>query len=189
MTRTNMMRTLSVLALGAAVLAGPALARGDNGHGGPRAMPSFEQLDTNGDGSLTMDEFEAPAKERFAAADTNGDGALSAEELDAARPQGRHMRGDGPRFGRMMPGMRGGDRAEMTPEMRQERATQMIEHLDDNGDGLLSAEELAAGPNPDRIFAKMDADGNGAISKAEFDAAKAKFAEMGPHGAMMRPQN
>lgn len=59
----------------------------------------FAAMDANGDGYLTMSEFqtalpETPA-EAFMAADTNADGALSAEELAAAQEAGTLPSGDG----------------------------------------------------------------------------------------------
>lgn len=55
--------------------------------------------------------------------------------------------------------------------------------LDANGDGAVSADEMQAGrearraQGADRVFARMDADGNGAITRAEFDASRAERGE------------
>jgi hypothetical protein len=51
--------------------------------------PSFEDLDTNGDGRVSADEFQAGAQARitdhFNRMDANGDGVVTKDEMDAAR--------------------------------------------------------------------------------------------------------
>lgn len=50
----------------------------------------FEKMDTNGDGMISLDEFNAAHEKMFEMMDTNGDGVLSGDEL---RPAGK-MRGN-----------------------------------------------------------------------------------------------
>lgn len=50
--------------------------------------------DTNKDGFVDRVEFDAAARERFAALDTSGDGRLSQEEMDAGDHRGRSQGGD-----------------------------------------------------------------------------------------------
>jgi Ca2+-binding EF-hand superfamily protein len=57
-------------------------------------------------------------------------------------------------------------------------AARMIERLDSDGDGLLTAAEFAARPAPDRLMEMADTDGDGALSEAEIDAAQEHMAEM-----------
>ena len=90
----------------------------------------------------------------FALADTNKDGQLSTDELAA-----KHV-------------------ADMTARAA-EMAAKMIERSDENADGQLSAEEMANGPRAPTLFERVDADGDGAITKAEADAMKD---DMGRHG-------
>ena len=54
------------------------------------AMDHFTKLDTDGDGTLSSAEFTAPLVERFKEIDTNGDGVLSEDELRAAHPHHHH---------------------------------------------------------------------------------------------------
>jgi len=63
--------------------------------------------------------------------------------------------------------------------MNEDRAQAMIEMRDQNGDGLLSAEELMATPGRAAIFDRIDADGDGTISKEEFENARGAFGRMG----------
>jgi len=70
-----------------AVLAAVQPAAADRGRP-PR--PTFAELDADGNGSVTEEEFVAPllehASERFAVIDANDDGVITEVELEAARP-------------------------------------------------------------------------------------------------------
>ena len=65
------------------------------GKRGDRRGPRGERpnLDANGDGVITREEFAAPALERFARADANGDGTVTKEERQADRQARRAARG------------------------------------------------------------------------------------------------
>lgn len=67
------MRTFSLLTLSLFGLA--AIAQG---------LPSFEEVDVNGDGQINRQEAAAIEALDFTAADTNQDGTLSMEEYEAA---------------------------------------------------------------------------------------------------------
>jgi len=130
---------LTLIGLGA----GAVMAQG--GHRGGPQLPSFEQLDTDGDGMLTQAEMQNSAQAKFNENDTNGDGMLSVEELTAAA-----------------------DRE------RDRRVERLLERKDTNGDGMLSLEEMAP-QNGDRLFERADTDGDGTISLEEWEAAKEKM--------------
>jgi Ca2+-binding EF-hand superfamily protein len=161
-----MNRMLTGLTLGtlvAATLATAALAeRGGGGpmglgHDGPFGAFDFAAIDSDGDGKITRDELAAHRAARLAAMDTDKDGKLSEAELRAHVME------------------RAGERAEAM-------AARMIERLDSDGDGLVSAEEMAAGPARLDIFDRIDRDGDGAISEAEAEAARKHMARrMGHH--------
>ena len=67
------------LALSVLGLAGVALAQA--------ALPPFEEVDTNADGQISMEEAAAIEGLDFAAADTNQDGSLDQAEYAAAQGQ------------------------------------------------------------------------------------------------------
>lgn len=88
MTRTKKyLLAVGALALGAAAFAGASLAGGDwgrhhgGGHGG--GMRFFEQFDANQDGRITQAEVDEVRRSRLSEFDQNGDGSLTLEEYQA----------------------------------------------------------------------------------------------------------
>lgn len=167
-----MKTTFLVAAIAAGItLAATAQAREGYGDRGARLqMPTFEEIDANGDGNVTPEEIatamQVRADARFAQVDTNGDGALSADELSAQVDA---------------------DRAERMAD----RIAKRIEDADANGDGLLQAEELAAQMEDrmegrrggaDRLFDRFDADENGSLSAEEFADAAERMQGRGDRG-------
>ena len=120
--------------------------------GGPGAGPmfDFETLDADKDGKVTKAEITAARTAHVTAADANSDGKLSVDELAAMQ------------MARMA-------------ERANDRATRMVAELDVDGDGMLTVSELIVRPMPDRMFDRLDADGDEAISQAEVDAMQAQM--------------
>ena len=124
---------------------------GMGGMGGPGEgrgallMEMFDAIDADKDGKVTYAEMEAHRKAEFDAADANKDGALSADEL-SARALARFQ------------------------EKLAERTQAMLDNMDNDGSGSLSADEMGEGPGM-RNFARIDADNDGAITKAEAEGA------------------
>ncbi len=135
-----------------AIAAGATVAAGkEHGHGGPGRHISFDNVDTNKDGKLTQAEMEAHMEARFNETDADNNGLVSPEELSARMAEKQSKRID-------------------------KRVRHMMDRKDANEDGQLSKEEMKP-----RFMAKMlkraDTDGDGALSKAEFEAVKAKHAK------------
>ncbi|PPC75310.1 hypothetical protein C4K68_22010 [Pokkaliibacter plantistimulans] len=119
----------------------------------------FKKADTNGDGQISKEEFEAEAAQRFAAMDKNGDGQLSREEITSQMRMhdGKHHDG---KHGRM-------DDAE-----RQAKLMDEFKKADTDGDGALSlAEAEKAMPRLAKHFDQLDADKDGKVTLTELQAA------------------
>lgn len=160
----------AIAALVAATVATAALAdrgqgmQGMQGGRGAMLLEMFDAIDADKDGKLTKAELEAHRAAEFAAADTNSDGLLDAGELAA-----QHL-------------------ARMAATAA-DRSAQMIARMDDNGDGSLSVDEMQQ-TMMDRGFSRLDADNDGAITKAEAEAAGDRFSDRrkkrhGMQGGMM----
>ncbi len=152
---------------------------GHHGHG-DKAKPSLEDLfaraDANEDGILTEDELPSPLWERLSGADTDSSGGITLEELTAFKPEGRpHGR---PHDGHVGHGDRDPLRrfdenndGLLTQDELPEEVWDRISAADTDGDGTISAEELAAyrpePPSREDLFARLDADGDGALTEVE----------------------
>lgn len=174
-----MKKTLILTGVLAALLATGAMADGRRDRGpmggmmggemGPFGGADFSQLDTNGDGQLTLEELQAQPQARFDAADTDGDGALSATELADAM------------------------KAEMSARI-DARVSDMVANMDQNDDGLLQPDEMSPagrrGGEPgdmlEHMFEHIDANEDGMISEEEFNDAMDRMQHMqrgdGPRG-------
>jgi len=144
---------------------GPGGPGGRGGRGdepGETPAPTADEMvrmlmafDKNGDGKLTRDELPERMLGLFDRADADRNGVLTEDEIRKAaqaaaapaargRGEGRgEARGDGPSFMRLDP---------------------ILAALDTNGDGEISAEELAAAPT---ALKKLDANGDGQLSADE----------------------
>lgn len=148
------MKDLSQALLGSAALvlglaiSFPALAQ-DEEHHGPMHH-GFERADKDGDGAISRDEFMANHHERFAAVDADADGNISAEERAAKREEMRAKMEE--------------RRAKREARMK-ERAKKMLEQVDTNGDGVVSAQEHEA--HAAARFAKWDKNGDGQLTQDE----------------------
>lgn len=157
MKRAIILSCVMAAAIGATAFSAQARGFGPGGQGGPGGPGGpgmvFADLDADGDGILTAAELEAFGKARFDAADADKDGFLSLEEMQAQS-------------------------ARQAQERMAKRSERMLEHMDDDGDGQLSFDEM----RPDearraKMFSRLDGDGNGEISQAEFDAARMQMRE------------
>jgi Ca2+-binding EF-hand superfamily protein len=136
---------LAVAAL--AILAGMGVAQAqDRREEGPM---SFESLDLDGSGEITVEDMDAMRAARFAELDTDGDGSVSEAEF-VAHAEARAA----------------------------ERAAEMFARLDADGDGTLSRDVLESrggrGFGP-RMLSRLDSDGSGGISAEEFESARERM--------------
>lgn len=161
-------RTLA-LAIAVSVVAGSALAgpgQSGNGPGSRSAQRALAAIDSNGDGTVTLDEFAAAsvarALSRFDARDANGDGLITTDELgerpeppdEGARDAFRQCVADA--LGVEVPdGGEPGDR---------------FDFADVNGDGAIDAAEAEAVAMERALtsFDRLDANADGVLVIAEF---------------------
>ena len=111
--------------------------------------PAFAELDADGDGQLSEEEFSSAGAAWLAEKDTDGDGLLSRGELTAA----------------MVERMTG---------IAERSSAWMIGRLDKNDDGMIGADEIGRRHDPAEMFSRLDEDGDGSISEDEFERMKAK---------------
>lgn len=135
----------------AAMAAGTAHAQ-SRGHGQDW---SFEALDVDGSGEITVEDLTALREGHFAEIDSDGDGSVSEAEF-VAHAQARSA----------------------------ERATEMFQRMDVDGDGVLSEDAMQGrmgrgGGMGARMISRFDADNSGGVSAEEFEAAKERFAGRG----------
>ena len=122
---------LAAFALAATVLGGAAYAGSDHGHGGKTGGKSgaaamqgggsgmmggmMKMFDADGDGTVTPEEMRSQLQAKLAEYDSDGDGTLSIAEFETLH-------------------------SAMIREMMVDR----FQHLDADGDGAVTAEEMAA---------------------------------------------
>jgi Ca2+-binding EF-hand superfamily protein len=138
MTKTSkLLLATGAVGLGAALLAGVSLADGRHGgHGFHGGAWLFETFDVNDDGTLTQAEIEEVRQSRLTEFDANGDGSLSLEEYQA-----------------------------LWVDAMRERMVDRFQDHDDDGDGLVTAEEF--GEPFDRIVSRLDDNGDGQVTEEE----------------------
>lgn len=161
------------------------------------APQSLLKLDRNGDGQLTSDELQPRPANAGASADElvrqlmlfdrNGDGVLTPDELPA-RMQSMFQRGDTNHDGRLTPdeirsmaarqGMPAGTRVEPGHATLNMRLDPLLNALDSNHDGVISAAEIA---NASRELLTLDVDGTGKLTAAQMQVRQQTAAERTDH--------
>ncbi len=166
-------------------LAVPMVAHAGGHNGGGKL---FEMLDTDGDGAVTRAEAEAAAAASFVKLDADADGFLTQAELKAgheARRAEMKARWAEKREAKEPRAPRADAdpaKAEAWKAKKEERMAMMktksaerFAAVDTNSDGVWSQTEYTA--HRLEHFGKLDTDGDGSISAAERDAAKASMKE------------
>jgi Ca2+-binding EF-hand superfamily protein len=164
-----------------------------------RAQFMIKHLDSAGNGYVTQDEFLAAAKKRFARLDKTGDGKLTPDEFAASRwprqqagaaPQdaaaahsGRRAQFAQKRFDKLDANHDG----IVTQDEYLAAATTMYQKLDTQGNGKVTAQELASSPRvlkrdaqrAQRVIRRLDSNGDGVVSQDEFlAAARTRFGKL-----------
>lgn len=138
----------SIVLIGTATLATVLFAAG------PKASAvdaEFKAMDTSKDGRVSAEEHAAASKKMFGTMDANKDGKVTAAEMTAAQQRIT------------------GKKAKKSDLSAAEK----IKVIDADGDGILTAEEHAAGSRS--MFEKMDTDKDGFLTKDELAAGHASM--------------
>jgi hypothetical protein len=114
--------------------------------GADRIEAEMRIMDANTDGKVSAAEHAAGAQEMFKGMDANQDNRVTVEEMDATQKplksqDASHHKG------------------------RELSSAEKIKVIDTNGDGMITAQEHAAGSKT--MFTKMDTDKDGNLTAAE----------------------
>lgn len=131
-------------ALLAAVAAPAAFAQADAAPPAGAHHSPFERMlkkmDTNGDGKISLAEFQAAAAARFDAIDTQGTGKITAEQIANSKAAKER---DGKFADHEVEKI--GSNGVITKEQYLAAAQARFARLDKNGDGYITADEMPAG--------------------------------------------
>ena len=152
-----------------------------------RAEGLVKHLDTAGKGFVTADEFVAAAKTRFAKLDRNGDGKLTPDELSTPRRNKPATQKSEQFAQRHFDKLDGNHDGGVTQNEYVAAAVAKFKEMDVGGKGRVTAAEIANSPQAHeraehvaaRIAKRVDANGDGTVSRDEFlAAARQRFAKM-----------
>jgi len=152
-------------------IAGAAFAAEDHGPG--RQM--LEELDTNGDGQISITEFQGRDNNALTMMDSDANGVLTIDEFLNARPGPgagmRPERGDRAGDGRQP----SAEQMAKMQEMRAARATARFQEMDTDGDEIVTLAEFQIA-----TFAELDRDDDGFLKGDELRPPR--MGRPGPEG-------
>lgn len=156
----------------------------------PPKPPSFETVDANSDGSLSLDEFQAGApkgadsaktEELFGKIDSNSDGAITQAEDEAFREKAE-------KADNLLKSFLFSLQSEGTQSASSSEETDIFQQIDSDSSGGISADEftsafgdsrLGAGDRLSELFTAIDSDGDGSASQDEVEAFQSALQQSG----------
>jgi len=148
---------------------------------------------------ISVEDLDARRAAVFAATDTNGDGLISAEEFDAHSSKRAH--GSGPRHRRSGdPGFehRGQDHGDRGHWSERQAAMDglIFQALDKDGDGVVSEDEFSrqamaearASIMKTRLFDRLDKNEDGYLTPEEFPPARLRSMDANGDGEITRDE-
>jgi Ca2+-binding EF-hand superfamily protein len=147
----------------------------------PPKPPSFESVDTDSSGGLSIDEFKAAApkgadssksEELFKAIDSDSDGSVTKEEQDAFKAKAEKAQQQLQSF---LFGLQAGGQTQSS-SAESEEENDVFAQLDANSDGSVAKDEFlsafSSGTNSSsdllsKLFDAIDTSADGSISKEE----------------------
>ena len=143
MDRNTLHGVALIAFVGLATAASVAMAQGPGGGGmgpcggmGSGAM-MLDWFDDDGDGKVTLQEFQAGHAERFAAMDANSDGKVTPDEFQAPpKPPAQT------RVQRMFRRMDANGDGVITQDEFEKRSEAQFERFDLNGDKVITVDEI-----------------------------------------------
>ena len=145
-------------------LAGGGARRAQKAGGPPPPATVIRNMDKNGDQRVSRNEFRGPAQ-KFSKIDANQDGFLDLAEFQAARKRGA-ARPNAPGGANAPNGPPGGPGKGGAPN-----AKKIVQKMDQNGDGKLSKTEFRG---PPQKFRMMDQNKDGFVTGQELAAGISK---------------
>lgn len=188
----------SISSIGSAASAWPSAsaARAARPPGGPDPAGMFAKVDTDGSGGVDETELQslldkvskrsgtgsataASSADTFKQFDTNGDGTLSQDELDAGMKSLMPAPSSTVEFAQARGGEAGGPPPGGPPPASGANAS--YDPLDTNQDGVVSAEEQAAGDaaqaSLESLLSAVDSNQDGELSGSEIDTFEKVLAD------------
>lgn len=159
----------------------------------PPKPPSFESVDTDSSGGLSIEEFKAGApkgadssksEELFKAIDSDSNGSVTKEEQDAFKTKAEQAQQQLQSF---LFGLQSGGQSESSGDESEEE-TDIFAQLDANSDGSVAKDEFlsafSSGTSSSsdllsKLFDAIDSSSDGSISKDEQSSFQAALEQRG----------
>lgn len=143
--------------------------------------PFIENLDTNNDGVISLEEFTARNSEVFIRWDRNGDGQIDQTDLSTRR------RGFGRRGARFLGHLDTSGDGIITEAEFSAGSQERFNRLDQDGDGVINSDEtprprLRMGGMGGGFMARWDTNGDGQVTSDEFSGPDEHFTQLDQDG-------